>query len=68
MTPEASDAELDAAHARREALVRRMCAVMGWPYSTAPVFAGIRKVALAQAVPVGLDKLEEILKRLESKP
>lgn len=51
---------------RREVLVRRMCAVMGWEYKTCHVYTGIRKVAQAEAVPVGLDKLEEILRRLEA--
>ena len=60
------DAEMDARCHRREELVRRTCKVMGWEYKTSPVFAGIRKIALGEAVAVSLNKLEEILKRLES--
>jgi hypothetical protein len=60
-----SDEEMDATHARREALARRLCAAMGWEYKTGPAFAGIRAVALGKAVALGVDKLEEILKRLE---
>jgi hypothetical protein len=55
----------DRRHERREQLVRRLCEIMGWPYKTGHVYAGIRKVALAEAVAVGLDKLEEIVRRLE---
>lgn len=50
---------------RREAVIRRMCRIMGWDYHTSLVWAGLRKVALAEAVPVGLDKLEAIAERLE---
>jgi hypothetical protein len=50
---------------QREQLVRRVCVVMGWEYHTSPVWAGLRKVALAEAVAIGLDKLEEIIIRLE---
>jgi hypothetical protein len=52
-------------HARRERLAKRLCRVMGWEYRAGPVRAGVRKVALAEAVPVGLDGLEEIAGRLE---
>lgn len=56
----------DAAHEFREALVKRVAAVMGWPYKTSPVWAGLRKVAMAEGVVVGVDKLEEIVVRLEA--
>jgi hypothetical protein len=60
-----ADAALDARCQKREAVVRRVCAVMGWDYHQSPVWTGLRKVALAEAVPVGLDKLEEIMDRLD---
>jgi len=60
-----TDKEMDAQHRRREKVVRRACRVMGWEYKTCPVFTGIRKVAIGQAVPVGLEKLEAMLDRIE---
>jgi hypothetical protein len=63
-----NDAEFNRNRKRREKLVRRICKAMGWEYKTAHVWTGIRKVALAEAVPVGLDKLEAIVERLEGKP
>jgi hypothetical protein len=56
--------DVDANHKRREKLTRHLCAIMGWEYKTGPVYAGLRKAALAEAVVVGLDKLEEIITRL----
>lgn len=50
----------------REQLIRRACKAMGWEYKTSPVWTGLRKVALAEAVPIGLDRLEEMLCLLES--
>jgi hypothetical protein len=61
-------AAFDARCERRESLIRRMVAVMGWEYHTSPVLTGMRKAALSEAVVVGLDKLEAILERLEGMP
>lgn len=61
-------AELDDANAdRREELVSRMCAAMGWEYSKHPVWTALRKVAVAEAVAISLDKLEEVINRLEGR-
>ncbi len=60
-----TDEEMDARHARREKVVRQFCNLMGWEYKTSPVFAGIRKVALGQAVALGMDKAEELLAEIE---
>src|ERR1700722_4713009 len=57
--------DFDAAVVRRESLIRRACKIMGWEYHTSPVWTGLRKIALCEAVPISLDKLEEILNRLE---
>ena len=62
---ELKDEEADKSHERREALVRRACAVMGWDYHTSPAFGAIRKVAMADAVAVGLDKLAAMLDEIE---
>ncbi len=62
---EAEIAELDANHARREAIVRRACEVMGWEYSMSPAWTGLRKVAKAEAVAVGVDKLSSIIHEIE---
>ena len=59
-----ADAVMDERHKRRESLVRHVCDVMGWDYSQSPVWTGLRKVALAEAIPVGLDKLQEIINKL----
>lgn len=59
-------AEADRNVARREALVQRLCAVMGWEYKTGNIWTGLRKAAKAEATVIGLDKLEEILARLEA--
>lgn len=56
---------IEASAERRDALAKRLCAVMGWECTTAPLWAGIRKVAVAEAAAVGLDQLEEIIVRLE---
>lgn len=61
-----SDDEFDTDYERRELLIRRVNAVMGWEYSTGPVWGGLRAVAQAKAVAISLDKLEFILERLES--
>jgi len=50
---------------RREALVRQIGAIMGWDYHQSPIYAGLRKVAIADATVIGLDKLEQIIGRLE---
>jgi hypothetical protein len=47
---DAADEIADARHAARESAVRRACEVMGWEYKTSPAFAGIRQVALGNAV------------------
>jgi hypothetical protein len=39
---------------------------MGWPYKTGPVWTGLRKVAMAEAIVIGLDKLQEIIDELEA--
>jgi hypothetical protein len=39
---------------------------MGWEYHRSFKLTAIRKVAMAEAVVVGLDKLEEMLNRIES--
>lgn len=60
-----TDQEMKAIHERREVLVRRACLVMCWDYHTSPAFTGIRKVAMADAVAVGLDKLAAMLDEIE---
>lgn len=65
---QASETPLDeykAARDRRQALAQRLCEAMGWEFKTGNIYIGIRKVALAEAVPVGLDKLEAVVNRLE---
>ena len=69
-TPEeqaTKDAALDANARRREEVIRRACRVMNWEYTSAPVWAALRKVAVAEAVAVSVEKLTEMLDRLESK-
>jgi Multiubiquitin len=68
LAAENSDEEFDANAERRDRLVRRACTLMGWKYRTGPVWGGIRKFALAEAVVISLEKLEEILDRLETLP
>lgn len=51
---------------RRDEVSRRLCELMGWPYGTGLVWLGLRKIALAEATAVSVDKLEEIVKRLEA--
>jgi hypothetical protein len=53
---------------RAEKLIKRMCKLMGWDYKTSPLWTGIRKVAVREAVPIGLDKLEAVVRRLERLP
>ena len=50
---------------RRDVAVRRMCRIMGWQYERDLVWAALRKVAMAEAIAVSLDKLVEIMDRLE---
>ena len=50
---------------RRDNLVRRMCAVMEWPLEEKLLFLGIIKIAHVEAVPVSLEKLQEVLDKLE---
>lgn len=57
--------EMDARCERREKLVHRMCEIMGWPYQQGPIWAGLRKIAMAEAVPISLEKLAEVIARLE---
>ena len=57
--------EQNAAHERREAVVRRIVGLMGWDYHTSPVWGGLRKVALAEAVVLGVDKAEAIAAEIE---
>lgn len=52
-----ADAIEDARHKSREEAVRRACEVMGWDYRQAPVWAGLRKVAMADAVAISVEKL-----------
>lgn len=61
-----SDDEFDANHERREALTSRACVLMGWDQKTWPIWGHLRKVAMAQAVVVGLDKFEELLNALDA--
>jgi hypothetical protein len=61
-------ADADARHATREAVVRRACEVMGWEYKTSPVYAGIRQVALGNAVAISVEKLHAILDRISPRP
>lgn len=58
-------AALDARHERRNQLCRRLCDLMGWQQKTGHIWGHLRKVALAEAAVIGLDKLEEIIRRLE---
>ena len=57
--------EIDAASQLREKAVRRLCAAMGWEYKLGLVWAGLRAVAMMQAVPISVDKINEISSRLE---
>ena len=57
----------DDKHKIREQLIRRACVLMGWDYHTSPVWTALRKVALAEAVPISLEKLNEMLDRIEGK-
>ncbi len=57
---------IDAA-ARREMLTWQLCQAMGWEYKTCPVWTGLRKAALAEAVVIGVEKLQEILVRLTAR-
>ncbi len=59
--------EIDIFVERREAVTKRLCAVMGWEYGKKPIWAGLRKIALAEATAVGIDRLEEIVTALEAK-
>lgn len=56
----------DERHERREAIVKRLCGIMGWKYEQGLVWAGLRKVAIAEAVAVSVEKLEEIADRLDA--
>lgn len=60
-----TDDEMDHWHKRREAVISRACTIMGWDYKTSPVFTGLRKVAMAEAVAISLEKLGELLDRIE---
>jgi hypothetical protein len=51
---------------RNEKLIRRACKVMGWTYHRTHVYSIMRKVGLQEAVAISLDKLEEMLNRLEA--
>lgn len=61
---ESQFAEWDKNRERRESLVRRMCAVMGWPYKAGPFWSGARQAAIGNATFISNDKLEEIIERL----
>lgn len=50
---------------RKEILIRRLGKVMGWKFQTSPVLTVLRKVLTGEAVAIGLDKLEEVIKSLE---
>jgi hypothetical protein len=63
---QAEQDECDANARRREELTRRLCNLMNWEYKTCHVYTAIRKAAKAEAVIVGLDKLEEIIARLDA--
>ncbi len=52
-------------HERRQKLSRKLCKLMGWEFKNCHVYAALRKAAMAEAVVIGMDKLEEIIKRLE---
>lgn len=58
----------DAIRKRNLSLCRQLCKLMGWPQKTVHKYTAIRKFAMDEAVVVGLDKLEEIVRRLETKP
>ncbi len=62
-----ADKQGKANHRRQTALGKRLCKLMGWTYKTCPVWTGLRKVALGEAVVIGLDKLELILEQLEKR-
>lgn len=63
-----ADEIADARHAARETVVRRACEAMGWDYKTSPVYAGIRQVALGNAVAISVEKLHELLDRISPRP
>lgn len=56
-----ADAIEDARHKAREDAVRRACEVMGWDYHQSPVWAGLRKVAMADAVAISVEKLNQLV-------
>lgn len=51
---------------RNLSLCRELCSLMGWKTGTVHKYTAIRKFALDEAVVIGLDKLEEIVRRLEA--
>jgi hypothetical protein len=52
---------MDDRHKAREEAVRRACEVMGWDYHQIPVWAGLRKVAMADAVAISVEKLNQLV-------
>lgn len=56
-----ADAIEDARHKAREEAVRRACAVMGWDYHQSPVWTALRKVAMADAVAISVEKLNQLV-------
>lgn len=63
-----ADEIADARHKAREAAVRRACEVMGWEYKMSPAYAGIRQVALGNAVAISVEKLHQLLDRILPRP
>lgn len=63
-----TDEEMDRRTERREQVIRRVNELMGWEYSSCLGWGAIRKVASAEAVAVSIDKLEQIIARLEGVP
>jgi hypothetical protein len=61
-----TDAEGDALHNAREATMARACIVMGWDYKKHPAWTGLRHVATGRAIVISVEKMNEILDRLET--
>lgn len=60
-----NDPEFKARCERREAVVRRASIMMGIEYHQSPVWTALRRIVLADAVAIGVDKLESLLDRIE---
>ncbi len=60
------DDEIDRRHAELRAVVQRACGVMGWPLKSVPTWSSIRAIAIGKAVAISVEKLGEMLDRIEA--